>query len=318
MTRWLRAPLLHFVLVGGGLFALDAWRGGRTDLAAARPAIVVTAAQIAELREEHRRQTGAPPSPDEEAALVARAVDEELLYREALARGLDRGDRSIRWRLAEKMRFLGDGAETPDPGDLYRRALALGLDRDDAIVRRILVEKMRLLADLASPAADATDAELRDYLERHREQYLEPARVSFRHVFLSAERRGARLAADARALREDLGARPAAPAQAIVRGDPFPLAVHVRSASAQQVAKLFGSGFAEAVERLQPGSWSGPIASAFGLHLVWVESREPAALAPLEAVRSQIAAGLRAERQKERVAELLTRLRRQYEVQVEG
>src|SRR5207249_154686 len=68
-----------------------------------------------------------------------------LLFREALARGLDRNDRSVRNWLVEQMRVLSD--DTMDDAErLYVRARKLGLDRTDVVVRRILVQKMRLLA----------------------------------------------------------------------------------------------------------------------------------------------------------------------------
>src|SRR3989304_6172287 len=101
--RWLRAPLLHFLALGALLYALDG-RGQRPEASPAPRVsreIVVTADQVRQLREDYARETGPPVTAADEAALVARAVDEELLYREALARGLDRGDRSVAWRLVE-------------------------------------------------------------------------------------------------------------------------------------------------------------------------------------------------------------------------
>jgi hypothetical protein len=319
LRRAAGAPLLHFVLLGGALFALDARRppAGVGDAPAARQPVVITAAQVEQLRDDYARETGRAPSREEEAALIDGAVEEELLYRAALARGLDRGDRSIRWRLTEKMRFLGDDAEG-EGEQLYRRALDLGLDRDDAIIRRILVEKMRLLAGLEAGVDEPSEAELQEYLDRHRDRYVEPARVSFWHVFLSAERRGAGLEAAARELRADLETRPTSPEHAVERGDTFMLGAHVRAASAQQVAKLFGSGFAGAVLQFEAGRWSQPVRSAYGLHLVWVEAREPARTAPLDAVRTQVLRALRAERRAARLAEFLARLHRQYEVRVDA
>jgi hypothetical protein len=319
LRRAAGAPLLHFVLIGGALFAFVAGRRPPArvgEVPTARQPVVITAAQVEQLRDDYARETGRAPSREEEAALIDRAVEEELLYRAALARGLDRGDRSIRWRLTEKMRFLGEGAEG-EGEQLYRRALDLGLDRDDAIIRRILVEKMRLLASLEVGAEEPSEAELQDYLDRHRDRYVEPARVSFWHVFLSTERRGARLEPAARELRADLERRPTAPARAVERGDTFALGAHVQAASAQQVAKLFGSGFAGEVLQLEVGRWSQPIQSAYGLHLVWVEAREPARTVPLDAVRTQVLRALSAERRAARVADLLERLRRQYEVRVD-
>ena len=322
---WLRAPLLHFLALGALIYALDV-RGQRPEASPAPRVsreIVVTADQVRQLREDYTRETGLPVTIADEAALVARAVDEELLYREALARGLDRGDRSVAWRLVEKMEFLGGGSAAgvgESPAERAARleaARALGLERDDVVIRRMLVEKMRLVVKQAASAEEPTEAALRDYWERHRERWVQPATVAFWHVFVSRETRGPALAEDARRLLAALRTEETAPRAAVGRGDGFPLAPHVRAQSPRQLATSFGPEFAAAVMRLEPGAWRGPLASAYGLHLVWVESRQPEATAPLEAVRSKLLRGLHAERQQRRVQELLRRLRREYVVRVE-
>src|SRR5258705_7364178 len=140
--RWLRAPLVHFVAGGAALFA--AIHGTSPGRPGAEP-VVVTAADVARLRTDYTRDTGLEPSRDDEAALVDKAVREEVLFREALARGLDRNDRSVRNWLVEQMRVLSDDTRE-DPEHLYAHARTLGLDRTDLVVRRILVQKIRLLA----------------------------------------------------------------------------------------------------------------------------------------------------------------------------
>ena len=42
--------------------------------------------------------------------------------------------------------------------------------------------------------------------------------------------------------------------------------------SPEQLAKEFGSQFAQAVFKLKPGSWQGPVESGYGWHLVFVDS----------------------------------------------
>src|SRR5262245_36779972 len=158
----LGAPALHF-LVLGGLLAGVAARVGGGSAADVRPPIVISAARVDEIRDEYQRSSLAPPTDDELRALVARDADEEMLYREALLLGLDRGDRAVKWRIVDKMHFLyGDAAG--DPESAYRRGMALGLQRDDVVVRNALVTKMRLLAKAASrseePSGSALDAEL--------------------------------------------------------------------------------------------------------------------------------------------------------------
>ncbi len=76
---------------------------------------------------------------------------------------------------------------------LCREALALGLDRDDTIVRRRMAQKMEFL--ITTDVANVTEADRSRgaaIFAAHAAQYARPAQVSFRHVYFSREKRGAR------------------------------------------------------------------------------------------------------------------------------
>ncbi|MGI9132800.1 MAG: peptidyl-prolyl cis-trans isomerase, partial [Rhodoferax sp.] len=101
-ARWLREPLLHFVLLGALIFAAHAlWGQG-----AARARIEVTRADQQRLRAQAVQQWGRVPEAAQMAELVEQWVREEVLYREALASGLDQDDMVVRRRLVQKMEFL--------------------------------------------------------------------------------------------------------------------------------------------------------------------------------------------------------------------
>jgi hypothetical protein len=317
--RWWRWPPAHFVGIGIMLFAIERYAASP----APRPAVVITAARLAQLAADVRRESKAT---SDEQALVERAIEEEILYREALRHGLDRGEQSIRWRLTQKMRFLlgrhgeealGEDATAGSDEDLYRRAVALQLERGDPIVRGILVQKMRFLLKRSAGERPPDDAQLRAYLERHRDRYLQPARASFWHVFLAGEQRGAAVEREACRLLDRLSAQAIPPAQAVRLGDPFPLGTYQRAQSAQDVTRLFGPEFARAVLALEPGSWAGPVRSSYGLHLVWVEETQPAHMPRLEAVRPRVLAGYIEERRNERLVAEMHALRAKYTVRVE-
>lgn len=318
VMRILRAPAVHFLVVGGLLFCANQWSAtsGTETVPAIPPApVVISAVRLAAVRESHASSAGRSLTKQEEGAMIERLVEEELLYREACARGFDRSDRSVRFRLVEIMKFLGE-----DPGaapeDLYREALRLGLDRDDIVLRRMLVEKMRLVASSAEAEPQPHDSDLQAYLLRHAARYLQPARVTLSHVFL----RGAGLGdphAGALRLRADLLRDSVTTDDAVSRGDVFPLGHHFVSSSEQNLAKIFGSEFATAVMQVEAGSWSAPIPSAFGLHLVFVSEKWPAGVPPLSAVRSRVARALQAERRAERYRKFVAELKQRYEVRVD-
>ena len=106
-SRRLRDPLVIFLLLAAGVFALDRWveTGGETDRV-----VEVTEAQVGRLHARWTAQWGRPPTGSELRALIEDAVDEEILYREARRLGLDREDAIVRRRLAQKLTFLLEDA----------------------------------------------------------------------------------------------------------------------------------------------------------------------------------------------------------------
>ena len=215
-ARWLAQPLVHFVAIGGLLFALD--RLAQDEQA--EPAITITPERIAELREDWLARAGRLPSAAELEALVEREVDEELLLREARRLGFQRSDPLVRRRLVQNMRFVSsdDGG---DPDTLLSQALALGMDRKDLVVRRRLVQKMELGAFAAARTREPSEPELREFLARYPERFSEPARVRLSHVYLSRDRRGDELGAASRRLLARLADGYPSPERAPALGDPF-------------------------------------------------------------------------------------------------
>jgi len=305
VRAWLTRPGLHFVVIGLTLFTVDRARQPA-------PTLAPPTGRIAELRAEFIRQTGVPPQPAEEAQMAAQAVDEELLYREALARGLDQGP-AVRHRLAEKVRFF-DENEQRDPEALYREALALGLDQEDAFVRRSLIERMRLIAQREIPAGPAPDATLQAYLARHADEYRQPPRVRISQVFLSRDRHGDGMEQAAAAVLATL--QSSTPPALDTLGDAFPTGPTPNLMTQRDVEKSFGAGFASRVMHLDPGVWSGPLPSAYGLHVVRVEAREAERLPSLAAVRNQVEHAYRLEQGEAAYAALLERLRAKYRTDV--
>ena len=308
--RWLRTPLLHFLAGGAALFW---WVHGSSPPTAP---VVVTARDVSRLRLDYTRETGLEPTPADEAALVEKAIEEELLVREALARGLDRNDRSVRNWLVEQMRVLSDDT-TDDSDRLYARARALGLDRTDLVVRRILVQKMRLLA-ARTGERPPSDADLEAFYADHRNEYRPPDRVTFWHVFLASSAHGSSTRSDAEARLTRLRRQVYSPEEAVRQGDSFSVPPHVIAESPARLEKLFGAELAMAVQRAETRTWIGPVRSPYGMHLVWIEAREPGTPPPFAAVRDRVLERWQDEERTRRAAELLRDLERRYPLRVES
>jgi len=145
MLRKLAAePLVHFLLLGSALFALNA----ALPSAAPPREIVVTDGRIRSLDETFRSTFRRAPTRQELDALVEDFVREEVLYREALA---------------------------------------VGMDRDDSTIRRRLRQRMELMAEEAAAAAQPTDKELGDYLAANPGAFRTEPRVTFSQVPVGAK-----------------------------------------------------------------------------------------------------------------------------------
>jgi peptidyl-prolyl cis-trans isomerase C len=86
VRRWLREPLLHFLLAGALIFAIYELlnpAANRTDRA---NQIVLTKNDLRQLAVHWLAQGRPPPTAEQMRALVEQRVSEEILFREALRR----------------------------------------------------------------------------------------------------------------------------------------------------------------------------------------------------------------------------------------
>jgi len=268
-------PAVRFLALGGCLFALDAARSGPSEA----------------------------PVP----AAAALESDEELLLRRARELGFHETDSLVQRRLVRNMRFLAEDPARSDR-ELLRDALALGMDRSDLVVRRRLIQKLELKAEAAARTVEPSEAELAAFLAAHPERFADSERVRLRHVFLSRDRRGGRLEADARRLLSRLQ-RGEGERESASLGDPFLLGNAPAPRTRRELAREFGADFAEAVFAAPTGAWAGPVASSYGLHLVLVEERVAPRTPALAAVRGAVREALLAERGEARKQEQIAWLR---------
>ena len=169
-----------------------------------------------------------------------------------------------------------------------REAMRLGLDQNDTIIRRRLRQKMEFLNDSKFQAQSPTTTDLRAYFDANPDQYREDPRVSFQQVFLDPERRGDALDGDATTLLDQLnGELP--PATLAGLGDPIDLATSWIDRPRRDLVVLFGSSFSDSLISQHPGRWVGPIDSAYGRHLVKVESMTEGSVPSFETVRADLA-----------------------------
>ena len=114
LPRWTREPLLHFVILGALLFAIDQVIFGAAD----DPNLIVVDASVdREAIDVFKAARGREPNQDELYALRRVWLDNEVLYREGLAMELDQGDKAIRERVIFKALSVIDAGTKLPPYD---------------------------------------------------------------------------------------------------------------------------------------------------------------------------------------------------------
>lgn len=186
--RLLKEPLFHFLALGALLFILYGFLGDARDDTTNR--LVVSQADIRQLADKWEMQWRRPPTQTELKGLVDAHIREQILYREALA---------------------------------------MGLDQDDTIVRRRLAQKMEFLAQDVANWVEPTEEDLETFLAENPELFTTSVEVTFSHVYLSPDIRGDAVRDDAGVLLEDLR-RIGPDADTSLMGDRFMLAKHYAAA----------------------------------------------------------------------------------------
>jgi len=274
--KFLREPLFHFVALGTLLFLVYAIGSGLFSSDLDRR-IEITESDVALLAGTFERRWQRPPTEGELSHLVEARVREEVLYREALA---------------------------------------VGLDENDTVVRRRLVQKMEMLSEDLALLADPTERELREFFQEQLESFRIAPRMSFSHVYFNMDRRGPEGEEEARRVLADILAQTPPPRRAPERGDQFLLRYDFELRSPDEVRREFGQQFADALFELEPG-WHGPIVSGYGFHLVHIDEKVEGRIPELEEVRDRVLmdfSRIRRERAKDALYEGLAE---RYKIEIE-
>jgi peptidyl-prolyl cis-trans isomerase C len=171
---------------------------------------------------------------------------------------------------------------------LYREALAMGLDKDDTIVKRRMVQKMDFLAEDLSDLREPSREELKEWFAKNAGRFSMPGRISFRHLYFSFDKHGEKTAAAAAAALKQVAGKPSDSSEAAALADPFMFQDYYGDRSFEYIAKTFGPKFARALFELKAGSWQGPIESGYGWHLVFIDSLTPGRLPEFEEVEDDV------------------------------
>jgi parvulin-like peptidyl-prolyl isomerase len=195
---------------------------------------------------------------------------------------------------------------------LAREAQEMGLDDDDTIVRRRLAQKLKFLVEDTAHLVEPTENELQQFYATNFARFQIPAKVSFTQLYFSSEQRKDPTS-DAKAALAELQLTHQINSAGTM-GDRLLLDAEFPAVDQQTVTNVFGPDFAQAVFALDPGVWSGPVKSGYGVHLVLVTDATMAKQSSFDVIRDEVLKEWRRDREKIANREYIARLRDKYGV----
>lgn len=189
---------------------------------------------------------------------------------------------------------------------LVREAARLGLDDNDIIIRRRLAQKVEfMMAD--ETVGDLPDrAQLQSFFDNNRAAYDLPETLTWRHVFVASEDEARQVQAALNADESDWRNK----------GQPFMLNRQYARQSELELSRLMGTQFADALFKQTATDWRAPVQSAFGWHVVKVDTRHGAQQAAFEPLIEKVARDYQKMQRQEALAAAWAELRSRYQVEL--
>jgi len=280
--RWLREPLVHFVVIGLAIFLFyDLRRAPEVTADSVPPVsrrVAVSEAKLRELMVIFEQNKGRKPSREELSVAADEWVRDEILARSALLAGLDRNDPVIRQRLVKLMQWYLAGS---------------------------------------TANGEPSEEELRRYFEANQERYRTANSVVFEQIYFSTAKRGPTALTDANTTLASFQAGIQTGVEvAIGHGDSMgddKVEEELQRGNPQEFAAKFGKPFSDTVLKLPFDRWSGPYQSPVGWHVV---RRHRPENPTFEEMRLKVRSELLAERLKASPETGFEALRKRYDVEI--
>lgn len=196
---------------------------------------------------------------------------------------------------------------------LYQEALKKGLDKAPDFTKKMEeFKKLTLVSELLEKEimakAKASDQEVKEYYDKHREEFATTSQIKASHILVKTE-------AEAEKILERLK-----------KGEKFDAVAKKESLdkqSAQNGGDLgyFKRGdmvpeFEKAAAALKAGEISKPVKTSFGFHIIKVTDKKTGPVIEFEQIKGMISQRLSGERQKEAFDKYLADLRKNYPVEI--
>ena len=285
----LRDPLCHFLILAVGLFVVHGIVAHEDERADARE-IVVDRDALLNFIQYRTKSFDREVAEGQLAAFTADELDQitsEFVREEAMA----------------------------------REARRLGLDVNDYVIKRRLVQKLDYVArGFVDSVIEVSEQDIKDYFEENKSDFAIQPRITFTHVFYSAERNGDDQAKQlAEAALEDIRKVNAGFEDAARYGERFLYGLNFIDRTKTLIRSQFGQAMTDFLFSLSPSArtWNGPIKSEHGHHVVLVTNVEPGRDPNLEEVRAQVEQQARRALGESRAREAAQEVVNAYEVHIQ-
>ncbi len=274
IKRFLKEPLLHFLLIGFIIFFSAYYVTKQRDA----HTIVIDNAVMAKLAMAWQTQFAKQPTERELQIAADEYVKQEVLAREAVQLGLNQDDEIIKRRLQQKMEFiLKNNIVVPEP----------------------------------------CEATLKSYFEKNSAKFTDPPKVSFTHIYFSADKVGNDEAQKkATTVLQTLTGQPSLQ-RAPELGDRFMLLYDYNNIDKKEAASLFGSSaFTDSLFTVKEDTWAGPFQSGYGWHLLYVNKRQGNIVPPFNDIKARVIDAYKNDKLKEMNNEAMEKLVEKYTVKL--
>ena len=201
---------------------------------------------------------------------------------------------------------------------LYRQAVALGLNEDDPVTRRRMAQKLEFMTSDLARVIEPTDGELETWFQDNINEFEPPDLLTFTQIFFDPDARDETTLDDANEVLAQLQQAGVPDPETLEVGDQFMLQNYFQSVTEMEVRKQLGSGFATSLMELEPGVWHGPVLSGFGVHLVYVyEHSQPPPPVLSDEVRPRVLEAWQAEQTQDFNEKFYDALKSRYEIVIE-
>ena len=168
----------------------------------------------------------------------------------------------------------------------YYEGMRMGLEKDDVVITRRLRQKINFIAEEKLERPAVTDDILQAYLQQHADRFRTDPILSIRQVYFDPSRGEQESDTQLRKLLSELAERPDEDIEN--RGQRYIFKPYYINQTLTDLKRVFGEDFANAVLKAEAGVWTGPIQSAFGSHLVYIDKKQEGFLPALSSIYDQV------------------------------